>query len=409
MTLSARSGEPGPPSRAGAGVGVWFTSTFATCFIWSFLFSTWVSRGAEVKSLLDLNTVQFGLLAMVYPLGALAGVSFASAMVRRCGSRVLTAVCFVTAPVSLAVVGAAVDGGHLWLAVVALTVLGPPLAMADYIANYEGTRVDRVSTRSVLPAIHSAFGLGMLSAAALAGFLSEAGVPLDRHFAGVAAGALLIGGAAAAGLPRAGIENESGRAEAGGRVRTSPWRERRTLIIAFIGFAFVMAETAALIWVPIALTGSGFTSARAAFALSVFWVVVTVVRLVGGLVVDAIGRRRTLQVAAAVAAVGICIFMATDVIGVPYVGLVLWAAGLAMGFTMAVSAMGDDPSRAPARINMLISIVYLANVSVGSVIGAAGQVVGVYTAMGVPVLLLIVAMAAAKSVDPPREPQPETN
>ena len=54
------------------------------------------------------------------------------------------------------------------------------------------------------------------------------------------------------------------------------WKEKRTLLIAVIGFSFIMAEISAGTWVPIALTVSGFSGSAAAFAFGVFWIVITI-------------------------------------------------------------------------------------------------------------------------------------
>jgi hypothetical protein len=71
------------------------------------------------------------------------------------------------------------------------------------------------------------------------------------------------------------------------------WKEKRTLTIAIIGFSFIMAEISAGTWVPIALTVSGFSGSAAAFAFGMLWIVVTFGRLIGGFVVEKIGRYRT--------------------------------------------------------------------------------------------------------------------
>ena len=101
----------------------------------------------------------------------------------------------------------------------------------------------------------------------------------------------LAAAAAAAALPRHPREEVSADTKRRNRQQyLRAWREPRTLTIALVGFSFIMAETSANTWVPIALTDSGMTAAAAASALSIFWVLVTVFRLLGGVIVDAIGR-----------------------------------------------------------------------------------------------------------------------
>ena len=139
------------------------------------------------------------------------------------------------------------------------------------------------------------------------------------------------------------------------------------------------------------MTDAGFTPSQAAYALSLFWILMTIGRLLGGFVVDAIGRYRTVLVSCLVTAVGVAGFMAAGDSPLTYLALALWGLGLALGFPMSVASMSDDPAKASARVNMIIMIVYLSNLSVGPALGGIGEAFGVYAAFAVPVVLLVVS------------------
>ncbi|MEJ6507015.1 MAG: MFS transporter, partial [Microbacteriaceae bacterium] len=180
----------------------------------------------------------------------------------------------------------------------------------------------------------------------------------------------------------------------------SVWREKRTLLIAVIGFSFIMAEMSAGTWVPIALTVSGFSGSAAAFVFGIFWIVITLGRLAGGFVVEAIGRYRTVLLSTLITAVGILIFMLVEVVALPYLGLILWGLGMAMGFPMAVASMSDDPAKAPHRINMIITIVYISSISVGPLLGSLGEIAGIYVAFSIPLALMIVSAFLSPATKP---------
>jgi len=382
-------------------VRIWFAAAFALFFTRAFLFSTWVSRGPEVKELLGLNTVEMGLFTMLFPLGGLLGVGFSSLLVHRFGSRKVTVVIFSVAAIAMIALGHAIYGGNIVVSGLLLILVGLPMAIADYVGNHEGALVEKAAQRSLFSAIHGAFGLGMLLGAGLSSLAIGADVAVAIHFTVIA---IIVGVstiAAAFALPQhdePDVSRETKRANKAMVLKA--WTERRSLIIALIGFTFIMAETSAGTWVPIALTGSGFSEAEAAFAFSIFWVVVTVFRLLGGYVVDAIGRWYTVLFSAIVTASGIVLFMLVDVISVPYLALILWGAGMAIGFPMAVSSMGDDPVMAPARINMIVTVVYISSVSVGPALGALGQAAGIYTAFAIPLVMLILSAALSKVTKP---------
>ena len=152
-----------------------------------------------------------------------------------------------------------------------------------------------------------------------------------------------------------------------------------------------MAEMSAGTWVPIALTGSGYSGSEAAIMFGIFWIAITAGRLVGGFIVDAIGRSRTILFSALLAASGISVFIAQDLINLPLLGLILWGLGISMGFPMSVASMGDQEALAPARINMIITVVYISSILVGPVIGTIGQVFSIYAAFGVPLALMLIS------------------
>jgi predicted MFS family arabinose efflux permease len=350
---------------------------------------------------LHINTVQMGLFTMAYPLGGLIGVGFSSGLVARFGSKTVTVGIYSVAGAAMVALGETINGGNLVLASVLLLLVGLPMSIADFVGNYEGSLADKASTRSLFSAIHGAFGLGMLLGAELSSRAIKAQVSLTEHFAAVAIVVALGAYACAAVLPRHPRDHVS--AESKRRARSQfrkAWTEPRSLAIALVGFSFIMAETSANTWVPIALTDNGFSPAKAASALGLFWVLVTLFRLLGGAIVDAIGRWYTILASALVTAAGVALFMLVNVVELPYLALVLWGAGMAIGFPMSVNAMGDDPVMAPARINMIVTVVYISSMSVGPALGALGQAAGIYTAFGIPLVVLLVAAALSKVTKP---------
>ena len=378
-------------------VGVWFAATFTIFFTRALLFSTWLARGPEIKDALGLNTVQMGLFTMLHPLGALLGVIFSSVLVHRFGTKVVTLTTFGLAGAAMFSLAGAIVGGNALVGGVSLVLIGMPMAIADYVGNYEGTRVDKAAKRSVLSAIHGAWGIGMLLGAGLSSLAITAGLSIATHYPIIASVSVVAAVAAAFALPRHPHEDISAETKKQNRqLSIRVWTEKRSLTISLYGFAFIMAETSAGTWVPLALTQTGFSEASAAFAFSIFWVVTTIVRLVGGVIVDAIGRRYTALVSTLVTAVGVTIFMSEGSPSVSYLALVLWGAGMALGFPMAISAMADDPQMAAARLNMIMTVVYLCAVSVGPILGAIGQAVGIFDSFTIPLIFLLISAALSK-------------
>lgn len=375
-------------------LGLWFAGTSAIFFTRALLFSTFVSRGPEVQAALNLNTAEMGLLSMVFPAGGITGILFAGLLVNRFGTRKVNAATYIIAGLSFVALGPAVVSGNLFLASAALFFVGLPMAISDFVGNIEGTAVDKASKRSLFPAIHGLFGVGMLTGATLASWLIASNVGLDVSFiaVGIFAGAVsVVAGLTFDTRPKKQITSSGNQGDKKHALRV--WTEKRSLLIAVIGFSFILAEGAAGVWVPIALTQTGFSGSEAAFAFGVFWIVITIGRLIGGSIVDLIGRRMVVLLSALITSSGILVFMAVDFIALPYLGLVLWGLGMAIGFPMAIASMSDEPTMAPARINMIISVVYISGITVGPALGAVGQVAGLYVAFGIPLVMMLLSAA----------------
>lgn len=377
----------------------WFLAAAAIFFTRALLFSTWLSRGPEVQQALNLTTAQMGLFVMLFPLGGLAGILFANALTIRFGSKKVGVGIFVLGAAAMATLGLSLVDGNLFLSVIALFAMGLPMAIADFLGNFEGTAVDRLSRKSLFPAIHAAFGLGMLLGAGGASLAIDSGWSLADNYLLVAAVVAIVSVWASMQFPN----RDQPLSRPKGEERTlalGVWKEKRTLMVAVIGFSFIMAEISAGTWVPIALTVSGFSGSAAAFAFGMFWIVITFGRLIGGFVVERIGRFRTILMSTVITATGILVFMLVEVIALPFVGLVLWGLGMSMGFPMSVAAMSDEPRKAPYRINMIITVVYISSISVGPALGTLGEVTGIYVAFSIPLALMVLSAILSPATKP---------
>jgi predicted MFS family arabinose efflux permease len=379
---------------------VWSTASATLFFARAFLFSTWVSRGPEVQELLGFNELEFGVFTMLYAVGGLLGIFFANYLVKRYGSRLIAALGFSIGAASLMGIGLSVELGMVLVSSLLLVSIGTPMAIEDFVGNYEGNAADRKSKRSIFPAIHGAYGVGMLGGAAVSGWAIDQGIGLAGHYfvTGLFVAAISI--AAGVLLPsRAPTSEASAKSTTKGQTK-KVWTEKRSLLIAIVGFSFIMAEMSAGTWVPIALTGSGYSGSEAAIMFGIFWIAITAGRLLGGFIVDAIGRSRTIIFSALLAASGISVFIAQDLINLPLLGLILWGLGISMGFPMSVASMGDQEALAPARINMIITVVYISSITVGPALGTLGEFAGLYVAFGIPLVFLLIAAILSPITNP---------
>ena len=382
-------------------LSLWFAATAVIFFTRAAIFSTWQSRGPEVQALLHLDKPAMGWLVMLYPVGGLIGVFFASEFTRRFGSKVLTVAGFAITAAGMVTLGFSVTAGNVWLSAALLVVMGLPMAMSDFVGNFEGAGVNRASTRSLMPAIHGAFGAGMVLASWVASAFIAGHVDLITNYLIIAVAALVPSIWAAFNFPdHKQTPNTKAERREHARLGRAAWREKHTVAIAFIGFTFILGEISFGTWMPIALTSSGFEPAVAAAAFGAFWIIISVLRFVGGTIVDRVGRARVVLLSSLINAGGVAVFMLDPVLHLPFLGIGLWAVGLALGAPLAVTAMSDDPAKAAARVNMFITVVYLASCTAGPALGYVSKFTGLYFAFVIPLAFLITSAFLSKVTAP---------
>ena len=87
--------------------------------------------------------------------------------------------------------------------------------------------------------------------------------------------------------------------------------------------------------------------------------------------------------------------------------MLLWAVGVSMGFPLGMSAAAESGPDPAARVSVVASIGYFANLAGPPAIGALAQSVGLLNALWLIVALFLAAFAAAGSFRPrPAAPEP---
>lgn len=86
----------------------------------------------------------------------------------------------------------------------------------------------------------------------------------------------------------------------------------------------------------------------------------TLMRFLGGKVIDKFGRVAVLRASMAAAAVGLVLFVLADNVVLAGAGATLWGVGAALAFPMGMSAAADDRKHAAARVSVVSTIGYVA-------------------------------------------------
>lgn len=364
---------------------------FAACGIGM---ASWVARGPAVRDALHATTLQMGLLLFAIAVGSIVGLLASGHLVERFGAAQVIGLALPLAAAGFIAAGltVALPLGFIWVGG-GLIVFGIGYSITDVAMNVSGAANERALGRAIMPVFHAFFSVGTVLGAGLGVLAELLHVPLAVHIPVV--GVLI----AAVGLlaPRyleheARQTDEMDAAPATFSGRLSVWRDPRTLLIGVIALGMAFAEGSANDWLALSVVdGVGTTNSTGALVFGVFVASMTTARLGGVKLLDRFGRVPVLRVSAALAVVGLVLFIFVPNLGVAILGVVLWGFGAALGFPVAMSAAADDPRTAAARVSAVATIGYFAFLVGPPAIGFLGEQFGLLRALLLVVLLVTIA------------------
>ncbi|HEX9230158.1 MAG TPA: MFS transporter, partial [Arthrobacter sp.] len=286
----------------------------------------------------------------------------------------------------------------------------------------EGAAVERAVGRHIMPRLHGAFSLGTVAGAAAGAWAAGTDVPVFWHLGTVG---LLVAGsvATAASWFRADVTPVDGRqtftpAELdtfedpstgpipvirpaadqpdepldSKRQIAQAWRDRRTLLLGVLVLGLALAEGAAGDWVALALAdGHGQSDAAGAVGYGLFVTFMTIGRFAGTVVLDRFGRVPVMRWCAALAVLGLGLFVFAPEPWVAYVALAVWGLGASLGFPVGMSAAADDPVKAAARVSVVSTIGYGAFLCGPPLLGLLAEHVGILHSLLAVMVMLVVS------------------
>lgn len=374
--------------------------------------ASWVARTPAVRDGLDVSTGTMGLVLFGLSTGSMAGVSVSGNLVRRYGGRRT-----ISAGSALIVAGLAVIAAATSLSLAAgvfggLALFGVGMGLAEVAFNIEGAAVESAIGRPVLPVLHGCFSLGTVFGAALGLLLTAVRLPVGWHLAGVAVLVAAAGTWSVLSIPQGtgkdAVSAEPDGREAGGpRRRAHVWRDRRLVRIGLIVLAMAFAEGAANDWLPLLMVDGHHVSAGAgSLTFLVFATSMTVGRFCGGPLLRRFGRAHVVRVSALVAVAGLAVVVLSPSPLAAGAATVLWGLGASLGFPVAMSAAGDHPDDAAARVSAVAAAGYVAFLVGPPALGFLADHIGLRLTMTVVLALLVVAACLAGSLD--QEARPPT-
>ena len=367
--------------------------------------SAWGPRLPAIKASLGIDTATIGLLLAGVTVGAILGLLASTPLLHRLGSRRSVAGALLVIAGAMTVMGLGLIVRSVPLIAVAFVVIGLGIGTLDVLINVEGSAVERAAGRTLMPMLHAAWSIGVAVGSGIGAACAALGITPAAQFI---AEAVLVAAASigiAAGIPH-GNRAPDGQPprDRAARLRhwLRGWLDWRLLLIGLVMLGVELGEGSANNWLTLAARNNlGQTAAVAAVFFTVFAAGEALTRIFGGPIVDRLGRVRTIRVTTALGIVGVVLFIEGGSVWAALVGVLLWAVGVSMGFPLGMSAAAESGPDPAARVSVVASIGYFANLAGPPVIGVLAESVGLLNALWIIAALFVAAFAAAGSLGGP--------
>lgn len=355
-------------------------------FIGGFAISAWAPLIPFAKRKLALDDGQLGLMLLCLGVGSVLMMPLAGGLAARFGCRrmILAAgavICLCMPALMLA--------PSIPVLALVLAVFGASMGVLDVVMNVQAVIVERASGRAMMSGFHGMYSVGGIAGAGgVAGALAL-GAPSLLAIGGMAVvAALLLAGA------RRGLLEEGGDADQPAFVLP----RGRVLLVGAVCFAMFLSEGAVLDWSAVFLTSvRNADPATAGFGYVAFAVTMTVGRLTGDRIVQALGAFRVVVCGALIAAAGftLAILVPSSLAGLA--GFALVGAGAANVVPVMFSAAGRQRSMPTHLAVAAVTTMGYAGVLLGpAALGFIAKLTSLAAALGLLVVLLVAVALVAR-------------
>ncbi|MFD5713752.1 MFS transporter [Streptomyces pharetrae] len=318
-----------------------------------FIFAGWVVRIPAIKEQTGASPSTLGLALLGVSAGAVVTMILTGRLCRRFGNHQVTVACAVLLSFSVALPPLT----HSALALGAvLLVFGAAYGGINVAFNSAAVELVAALRRPIMPSFHAAFSLGGMIGAGL-GALVAGSLSPTRHLLGLTLTGLLVTALAAPTLlrrrppgppqaaepPRPPEPTTGGRPTASTPPRPRPDRRTRALVAVFglIALCTAYGEGALADWGALHLEQDLDASPGvAAIGYSCFALAMTLGRLSGTVLLERLGRTRTVVAGGATAAAGMLLGSLAPSLWAALFGFAVAGLGLANLFPVAVERAG---------------------------------------------------------------------
>lgn len=379
-TLCTEQQQPGVPEQI---------ATRIAFFVSGLGMAAWAPLVPFAKLRLNLDDGSLGLLLLCIGAGSLLAMPLTGLLTGKLGCRrvILLAGLALCVDLPLLVLMDSTPGMGL-----ALLLFGAAIGMIDVAMNIQAVIVERASGRAMMSGFHGFFSIGGIAGAGGVSLLMWLGLsPHSAVLTTVLAIALLLA------LAQKNLLRDSDAQDDGPLfVLPRGW----VMFLGTLCFIMFLAEGSMLDWSALFLTTlRGVEHSQAGLGYALFSIAMTIGRLNGDRVVNALGRYKILLLGSLCAALGLTLAVACDNAVIALLGFMLVGLGASNVVPILFSAAGNQRDMpANLAIASVTTLGYAGILAGPALIGFIAQVSSLTVAFGCVTALLLAVAASAKAV-----------
>lgn len=404
-------------------VSRWVTGILLIFTLLGLGFGSWLSRLPAVRDHVGATTFEMSVYGLCLAIGSLFGLMLSGRTVSLLGSRRALATGVVVQAITMPLATTLIWSGALIPGLAILFCYGFAFSTSDVAMNVSGASAERALGKPRLPLMHAGFSLGSVSAMGLGALAEMWSISVPVHLTVIFVIIVVVGGFSLRLIPpdehtsststhfrttptgpiSVTSAPESATLHPSGSVRPySPWRDPRILLVGLIALSMSLAEGTAADWLPLALAdGRGLPNEVGALVLGIFYVSMTVTRLLGSMILSRLGRVPVLRGGAILCGLGVVLVILLPATWGIVLGALMWGVGCALGFPVGISAAADNRETAVRDVAAVSAIAYTAMLVGPMAFGFLGEHIGLLTAFWA---LVAIALLSAFVAGAAREP-----
>ena len=381
MTVTCNEqSKPGVPEQ---------NATRLAFFIAGLAMATWAPLVPFAKTRIGIDDGSLGLLLLCIGVGSIMAMPLTGLLTGKFGCRRVILLAGVALCIDLPLL--VLMDSTLGMAF-ALLLFGAAIGMIDVAMNIQAVVVERASNRAMMSGFHGFFSVGGIAGAGGVSALLWLGLgPLQATLLAVVAILALLF------IASKNLLRESGGDKEGPMfVLPRGW----VMFIGLLCFIMFLAEGSMLDWSALFLTTlRGMDHNQAGLGYALFSIAMTIGRLNGDRVVNAMGRYQVLLLGSLCAAIGLALAIAVDSVMASLIGFMLVGVGASNVVPILFSAAGNQRIM-PANLAIAsVTTVGYAGILAGpALIGIIAQVSSLTFALACVAALLLIVTASAKAV-----------